>query len=120
MSQDCVLVEALIGKNYVLVETLVVYDITPSSSGIDDLCQSSHVNHVLVETLIDELLVFVLTLIANEITPSGSDVNSSRQSSPVNRVPVETFNSQENLSCTWIDTCSRNRYGVGYLLHPDV
>ena len=92
MSQDWVLVEALIGKNYVLVETLIIYEITPSSSGVDDLCQSSHVNHVLVETLIDELLVFVLTLIANEITPRrDSGVNSSRQSSPVNRVLVETL-----------------------------
>ena len=25
------------------------------------------------------------------------------------------IDSQENLSCTWIDTCKRNCYGVGYL-----
>ncbi len=46
-----------------------------------------------------------LTLIANKIAPIGSGVDSLQS--------VEN-SSQEKLSLAWIDTCSRNCYGVGH------
>ena len=66
--------------------------IAPPGSGVYRSWDCSRVDCVLVE--------------ANEIPPSGSGVN--------NCVEID---SQENLSCTWIDTCSRAVYGVGYILH---
>ena len=53
----------------------------------------------------------LLTSIANEITPSGSGVDSSRDCSH-----VLTFIVKRIWVVPWIDTCSRNYYGVGYLL----
>ena len=50
--------------------------------------------------------MFRLMSIDKEIPPSVSGVDSSRDCV----VPID---SQENLSCTWIDTCSRKCYGVG-------
>ena len=55
----------------------------------------------------------ILTPIAYEIVPSDSGIDSSHDCSR-----VLTWYSQENLSCSWIDTFSRNCYGVGvYYIH---
>ena len=63
-----------------------------------------------------------LISIANKIAPSGSGVDRSRFLVLINRLrimpfdlalivtglyPCVDFDSQENLSCTWIDTSSR-------------
>ena len=51
-------------------------------------------------TMIADEIVSMLTMIADEIV-SSFDIYS-----------------KVKLSCTWIDTCLRNPYEVGHLLHP--
>ena len=53
------------------METLIVYEIMPSGSGVDSSWDCSHVDCVLVEALLNQLLVSLLTSIANKIAPSA-------------------------------------------------
>ena len=64
-------------------------------------------DRVLFETLINYLLVSVFRsrLVVVALIAHGL-------------LPCVDIDSQENLSCTWIDTCSRNCYGVGVYYIP--
>ena len=78
---------------------------------------------------------FQLILIANEIAPSGSDVDRSQivfvwfpvlinmlifdlALIVIRLYPCDDINSQENLSCTWIDTFSETVIWSRHSLHP--